>query len=99
MIKSILKFLFLAVLFYVLYFLQMSFLPFFSALQFNFVVLLVLIINIFEDPKSNTGLYCAFFAGVLSDIFSPYFFGLATIILLSMSILIKFILLRYVRLP
>ena len=99
MIKSILKFFFLAFLFYFLYFFQMSFLPFFNVFQFNFVVLLVLLINIFEDPKSNTGLYCAFFAGILSDIFSPYFFGLTTVILLSVAILIKFILLRYVRIP
>ncbi len=99
MIKSILKFLFLGIFFYFVYFLQMSFLPFLNVFQFNFLVILVLFINIFEDPKSNTGLYCAFFFGVLSDIFSPYFFGLTTLILLSTAILIKFILWRYVRIP
>jgi len=47
----------------------MSFLPFFSIVQLNFSALLVLIINIFEDPKSNIGIYCAFLIGFLSDIF------------------------------
>jgi len=77
----------------------MSFLPFLNIFQFNFLLLIVLLINIFEDPQKNTGLICAFFAGIYSDMFSPYFFGLVTIILFSVSILIKYVLIKYVRIP
>lgn len=75
----------------------MSFLPFFNIFQFNFLLLLVLIINIFEDPNKNNGLFCAFFAGIYSDFFSPYFFGAITISFLFIAILIKYVLLRYVN--
>jgi len=97
MIKSFFKILLWTFFLFFFYFFQMSFLPFFSIVQLNFSALLVLIINIFEDPKSNIGIYCAFLIGFLSDIFSPYFFGSITLLLVSLSILIKFFLLRYVR--
>ncbi len=97
MIKSILKFIFIGIIFYFLYFLQMSFLPFLSIFQFNFLFFIVLLINILEDPNKNIGLFCAFFVGIFSDIFSPYFFGLITSTLLLLAILIKYVLLRYVR--
>ncbi|HNP79356.1 MAG TPA: hypothetical protein PKI00_00695 [Candidatus Pacearchaeota archaeon] len=97
MIKNIFKIIFIGIIFYFLYFIQMSFLPFLNIFQFNFLLILVLIINIFEDPKNNNGLYCAFFTGIYSDLFSPYFFGLITGIFLLVSILIKYVLLKYVN--
>ena len=97
MIKSIFKFIFIGIIFYLLYFLQMSFLPFLNIFQFNFLFFAVLIFNILEDPNKNNGLFIAVFTGLLFDIFSPYFFGLITLILLFFSIFIKYILLRYVR--
>jgi len=99
MIKSFFKILFWTFLLFLLYFFQMSFLPFFSIIEINFAALLVLLINIFEDPKSNIGIYCAFLVGFLSDIFSPFYFGSIALFLVSLSILIKFFLLRYVRIP
>lgn len=97
MIKSILKFVFIGILFYFLYFLQMSFLPFLNIFQFNFLFIVVLIINILEDPNKNNGLFIAIVTGLLFDVFSPYFFGLVTILFVVFSIFIKYILLRYVR--
>jgi rod shape-determining protein MreD len=99
MIKSVFKFFIFGFLFYFLYLFQMSFLPFLNIFQVNFLFFLVLLINIIEDPQKNNGLYCAFFAGIFSDLFSSYFFGLITFIFLLMAILIKYILLRYVRIP
>ncbi|MDD5013319.1 MAG: hypothetical protein PHD93_02895 [Candidatus Pacebacteria bacterium] len=97
MIKSILKFIFIGIVFYFLYFLQMSFFPFVGLFQFNFLFFTVLLVNILEDPNKNIGLFVAFFVGIFSDFFSPYFFGVITSMLLLLAILIKYLLLKYVR--
>ncbi|MFH1820494.1 MAG: rod shape-determining protein MreD [Candidatus Nealsonbacteria bacterium] len=81
--------------------LQLSFLPHFKIFNFgpNLVLLVVLLVNLFEDSKSRAGLWTAFLGGFLLDIFSPGLIGFYTLILFASAFLIKLILRRYVWSP
>lgn len=95
MIKGILKTLVLLIVMYYLFLFEMSFLPFFTF--FSFLMLLVVLINIFEDPAGRIGLFSAFFYGLLWDIYSSHYIGLMALSFLVFSLLLKFILSKYVR--
>jgi rod shape-determining protein MreD len=95
MIKEILKTLFLLAGMYYLFLLEMSFFPFFTS--FSFLILLVVLVNILEEPQGRVGLFSAFFLGLMMDIYSAHFIGLMAISFLLVSLLLKIILSRYVR--
>lgn len=92
----------LFILFYFLTLLQTSFLvhfPFFLKLPFNIVLIAVIFINLFESSEKNLGFFSAIIGGFFLDFFSDNFIGFNILILVSFSILIKFIIRRYVRIP
>jgi len=85
---------------FLLYFLsliQTSFLPIFY--YFNIIGIIVLIINIYESPKKYFGIWTSFFGGFFLDIFSSHFFGYYTLVLILMSLLIKFVIKKNVSIP
>ena len=91
------------ILFFCFYFfalLQASFFPHFSLGHLlNLVLIVVVLINLFEARKEKSGLFSAFFGGFFLDIFSENFIGFWILILLAISIFIKFVLRKHVRLP
>ncbi|HUW71787.1 MAG TPA: hypothetical protein VMV66_01135 [Candidatus Humimicrobiaceae bacterium] len=90
----------LIILFYLTVLLQTSFSPHFPIGHLlNFVLVLVIIINLFEAGEGKLGLFGAFFGGFFLDIFSEIFLGFWVIILLTIAVFIKFVLRKYVRLP
>ncbi len=92
---------FLLILF--LYFLalfQASFLVHFPlGYFFNFVLVAIILISLFENPQRNFGLFCALSGGFFLDIFSEKFFGFWVLILVAISLFIKYILKQHVRFP
>lgn len=84
--------------FYILTLFQTSFFPHLPLGYFlNFVLIIVVLINLFEAPKGKLGLFSAFFGGFFLDIFSENFIGFWVLILLAISIFIKFIFKKHVR--
>lgn len=98
MIKRILT---ITVFFYLLALLQTSLFTHFRIGGFipNLILISVILINIFERPQKNTGLFAGFIGGFLLDIFSSNFIGFYTLILLAAAFLIKIIFRRYVWSP
>jgi rod shape-determining protein MreD len=97
MIKEILKTLFLVIAMYYLFIFESSYLPFFTF--FSFLVLFVLVVNLLEEPQGRLGLISAFFFGLMLDIYSTHFIGLMALSFLLASLLLKFILFKYVKIP
>ena len=95
------NFLILFFSFYVLALLQSSFLVHFGILGYvlNFILIITIFINLFEESQKNLGISAAFIGGFFLDIFSENFFGFWILTLLAMSLFIKFIFKRYVRFP
>lgn len=87
--------------FYFLALLQTSFLIYFNILGIvpNIILILVILINLFEKPEQNLGLYSAFIGGFFLDIFSSNFIGFYILISAGIAIFLKFILRKYVRIP
>jgi rod shape-determining protein MreD len=97
MIKEIFKTLVLVIAMYSLFIIESSYLPFFTF--FSFLFLFVLVVNLLEDPQGRLGLLTAFFFGLMMDIYSTHFIGLMALSFLLISLLLKFILFKYVRIP
>jgi rod shape-determining protein MreD len=81
--------------------LQTSFLVYFSikGIILNLVLITVILINIFENPREMTGIFLAGFSGLFLDIFSERFFGFWIVVLLLTAVFLKFVLKEYVRFP
>lgn len=100
--KTIIIFLLTGLFFYFLGIVQISFLPFFKffALQWNFSVIIALLVCVLEESQKLLGIFCAFWAGLFLDLFSgSAFFGLFTVSFLFMAVIIKLVLYKYVKLP
>jgi len=97
MIKKIL----LIIALYFLTLFQASFLVHFSLWGWviNLVLILVILLNIFENPEGNMGFYGAFFGGFFLDIFSNAIIGFNILILIIIAFAIKMITNKYVRIP
>ncbi|MDD4662094.1 MAG: hypothetical protein PHG24_02320 [Candidatus Pacebacteria bacterium] len=68
--------------------------------NFNFILLLVLVINLIEDPESNLGIISAFLVGFFIDFNSfTYQFGVFTFSLVTLSLFIKIILAKFLKIP
>ncbi|HCM37019.1 MAG TPA: rod shape-determining protein MreD [Candidatus Wildermuthbacteria bacterium] len=65
----------------------------------NLVMLSVVFLSIFERRDSYASFAAALFSGFLLDIFSGGIIGFWSLTLLVISLLIKFVLEEYVRLP
>jgi len=91
--------------FYLLSLLQTSFLVHFTTpLKWvgwspNFILILVILLNLYEKPEKNFGIFSAIIGGFFLDIFSERFFGFWVLILIGLSIFIKFLVKKYVRFP
>lgn len=98
MIKRVLV---LLAVFYLLALMQTSFFIHFKiwGIMPNFILISAILINIFEQPKKNTGLFAGFIGGFFLDIFSSSFIGFYALILLALSFLIKIIFRKYVWAP
>lgn len=96
------KMIFLLVFFlYILALIQTSFLVHFDFKGYilNLILIAVVILNLFEKPRSYLGLWSAGFGGFFLDVFSETFFGFWILVLTTASLFIKFILKKYVRFP
>ena len=95
------KILILILSLYILTLLQSSFLVHFNigGIVPNLVLMVVILISLFENPQKNLGIFSAFIGGFFLDIFSENLFGFWILILLALSIFIKFLLKYYVRIP
>jgi rod shape-determining protein MreD len=89
------------IILYFLSLLETSFFVHFNVFRWipSTLLLYVVIFNVLESPKKNAGIYVSLIAGFLSDIFSSSFIGFNIIIFLAVSLLLKFVFNRYVRLP
>ena len=95
------------ILIFLLYFLallQASFLPYFTFSQkwwgngnLNLILFLVILLNLWEKPAEKSGLIAGFFGGFFLDIFSENFFGYWILILIILSLFIKFVLKKYIH--
>lgn len=100
MIKRILA---LIILFYILALFQSSFLVHFNfflgQLGWSLILISVILINLLERSKNCLGYFSAGIGGFFLDIFSKNFIGFYILILMGITIFIKFILKKYISLP
>lgn len=97
MINKTLKIVLIALFWFLLMLIQTSFISIFT--DFNFIVLLIVIINLIENPESNFGLLSAFLAGIFLDINTTYYFGIFTLGLVLFSLTAKIVLLKFLKIP
>ena len=83
--------------FYFLLLLQTSFLVHFVPFLPSLILIIVLLINLFEDEKKNFGMITAFIGGFFLDVFSENYIGFHILILFLLSILIKLVLKNYLQ--
>lgn len=85
------KYLILIPLFWLLALVEHSFLPHFTIFQAspNLVFISVFFLNFCEKEKSKFGLFAAFLGGLFLDIYSSFYFGFFTFLLLLIALLIK----------
>lgn len=93
------KVLILLVIFYLLVLFEGSFLIHFEIFYKipSLILILVFFLNLFEDPNSLRGIISAFFGGLFWDIFSNEPIGFHILILILLTIFIKFVLRKYIR--
>ena len=91
----------LVLIFYILALAQASFLVHFQifGMVLNVSLLLVVLINIFENPQKYLGLYSSLISGFFLDIFSTRPFGFWILIFFLAAIFVKLIFRKHVRIP
>lgn len=89
------------VFFFILALIQSTFLAYlgFYGSLFNLILISVILINFFENPKNYSGVVSAIFGGFFLDIFSSRPFGFWILISFLLSLFIKFIIRKRVRIP
>ncbi len=94
------KALILILIFFILALLQSSFLVFFSfkGRLLNLIIVLVVIINLAEDPKSKLGIFASLLGGFFLDLLSAGYFGQNMLMLSLISIFIKQFMKKYFHL-
>ena len=97
MVKNFLIFiLFLAlIIFQTTFLVHVSFFGMVPNLIFGFILLSAF----FEAERGIKSFWYAIIGGILLDVFSGYFFGFWTILLLGVAFLVKFVIKSYVRPP
>jgi cell shape-determining protein MreD len=97
MINKIIKIVYSLAFWFVLMLMQTSFLSIYT--DFNLIILLIIVINLIEDPENNFGFISSLFGGLLLDLNTTYPFGLFTIGCILFWLIIKIILLKFLRIP
>ena len=99
--KNILKFILIFFLIYFLALLQSGFLAHFRlfGLVPNLILILIIIVNFWEEKKKSLGIFSAFLGGLFIDVFSGRPFGFDILIYLAIALFVKMILKNYVRIP
>jgi len=97
MISKVIKILFSLVFWFLLTLIQTSFLSIYT--DFNFIILLIIIIILIEEPENNFGFISALFGGLLLDLNTTHPFGLFAIGCVLFWLIIKIILLKFLRIP
>lgn len=99
--KDIFKFILISPLIYFLTLFQSGFLAHFRLFGVfpNLILILVVVVNLWEEPKNRFGVFVAFFGGLLVDVFSSRPIGFNVLIFLAAVLFIKVILKNYVRIP
>ncbi|TKJ18844.1 MAG: rod shape-determining protein MreD [Promethearchaeota archaeon Loki_b32] len=90
------KIVFVIIGFYFLVLLQSSFFVHFSNYVPNFVLIAVVLINLFEKQKNNFGIISSLIGGFFLDVFFSSYIGYYVLISFFISIFMKFIFKRYV---
>ena len=85
------KFLFFVLFFYILILVQNSFLSHFSfdGVFLNIILIALVLLNFFEDPRKKTSVLAAAIGGFYLDIFSDFYIGTSMAILILISFLAK----------
>jgi len=98
---NLLKISLFVVLIYFLALFQSSFLVHFNIFGFvpNIIFIIAVLWNIVENPKSYFGFFVSGISGFVLDVFSSHTIGFYIIILLLISLAIKTLFSRYVRVP
>ena len=65
----------------------------------NLLLIGVLMLNLFEKPEEKSGVWAAVVGGFFWDVFSPDYIGFHLLILLAISLAIKHVFKRYLRIP
>ncbi len=89
----------LILFFYLLVLFQSSFFTHFPLKGYvlNFVLVAVILINFFEGFQKKIGIFSALLGGFFLDIYSENFFGFWVLILITVSLFIKYILKEYIH--
>ncbi|GAH11285.1 unnamed protein product, partial [marine sediment metagenome] len=89
------------IFFYIISLLETSFFIHFNFFRFlpNIILIFQILITLFEDPNKNLAIFSAVSAGFFWDIFSENPIGFSILILLSISVFLKIVLRKYVRIP
>lgn len=96
------KIFFFTFLFFLLVYIQTSFLVHFLPLSINLILILIIFLNLFQSPELKSGIILSLLGGLFLDFFSfakEPFFGFFTLIFLFLSLFIKVFLKRYVQVP
>ncbi len=97
MINKLFKIVLSAMFWFLVALIQTSFFSIYT--DFNLIILFIVIINLIENPENNFGLISAFLGGLLLDLNITYQFGLFTLSLVIFSLIVKIILLKFLRIP
>jgi hypothetical protein len=65
----------------------------------NFVLFGVILLNLFEKTEGKAGIFGAIIGGFFLDMFSENFMGFYVIVALAVSLFLKYVLRKYVKLP
>ncbi len=90
------KVIFSILFFYFLVLLQTSFFVHFCPEHLNLTLIVIALVNVFEDRKENFGIFSAFIGGFFLDIFSEKTFGYYIFLSICISLFIKFIFKKYI---
>ncbi|MBU0547019.1 rod shape-determining protein MreD [Patescibacteria group bacterium] len=95
------KYLFFILFFYLLSLLETSFFIHFRIFSFlpSLILISQVLIVFLEHPNKNYAVFSAFCAGFFWDIFSNQKLGTGILLMISLTVLLKLILKKYVRIP
>lgn len=98
---SLIKYLLSIFFLYILVIFQTSFLVHFSFFNIipNYALFFIVIWNLFEDSKKLFGIFLSAFGGFFLDVFSNHPIGFNILILVLISVIIKAVVKKYVRIP
>lgn len=98
---KLIKVLFLTLFLYFLALVQTSFLVHFSIFNIvpNFIIIFIILWNLLESSKKTFGVFLAIIGGFFLDIFSSHSIGFNVLIMFLISLAVKFVVKKYVRIP